>query len=77
MAKIKKTIALKNVYIDSANPLELQEYDKENCRFYSLEKIALEFADQEGVSITFSCDDEVPSEPDGVMDDNVMEEEAE
>lgn len=76
MAKIKKTIALKNVYIDSANPLELQEYDKENCRFYSLEKIALEFANQEGVSITFSCDDEVPSEPDGVyMDPDAQESE--
>lgn len=64
MAKRKHSIALKGVFIDSRDPLHLQEIGKDYTNFYNLEKIALEFADREGVSITFAWDEEVPSEED-------------
>ena len=42
--------------------MTLQEIGKEETLCYNLEKIALEFADKYGVSITFSWDDELPPE---------------
>lgn len=64
MGKLSKKISLKNVFIDSKEPMTLQEVCKECTNIYNLEKIALEFADRPGVSITFSWDDELPSEED-------------
>lgn len=65
MAKLNKKISLKNVYIDPDKPMTLQEIGKEETLCYNLEKIALEFADKYGVSITFSWDDELPPESEG------------
>lgn len=64
MAKLKKTASFKNVLIDSRDPMTIQEFNKECTYYYNLEKIALEFADKPGVSITFSWDDELESEED-------------
>ena len=64
MAKKSRSIKLKNVFIDSHDPLILQEINKEDSKIYNLEKIALEFADREGVSISFSWDCEMPSDED-------------
>lgn len=64
MAKRKHSVSLKGVFIDSKEPLILQEIGKEYTNIYHLEKLALEFADKPGVSITFSWDDDIPSEED-------------
>lgn len=62
MAKRKHTVALKGVFIDSKEPMTLQEIGKDYTNIYSLEKIALDFADRTGVSITFAWEEEMPSE---------------
>lgn len=62
MGKLSKKISLKNVFIDSKDPMTLQEIGKDFTNIYNLEKIALEFADHNGVSISFSWDDDLPSE---------------
>ena len=64
MAKRKHSISLKGVFIDSKEPMILQEIGKEYTNFYNLEKIALEFADKPGASITFAWDDDIPSDED-------------
>lgn len=64
MGKLSKKISLRNVFIDSQDPMTLQEIGKEETNIYSLEKIALEFADRPGVSISFAWDDDLPSEED-------------
>ena len=64
MAKKSQSIKLKNVFIDSNDPMTLQEICKEETKFYNLEKLALEFADREGVSISFSWDCDMPSDED-------------
>lgn len=62
MGKLSKKISLKNVFIDSKEPMTLQEIGKDFTNIYNLEKIALEFADRHGVSISFSWNDELLSE---------------
>ncbi len=64
MAKRKHSISLKDVFIDSKEPMVLQEIGKEYTNLYNLEKIALEFADKPGVSITFAWNEDIPSEED-------------
>lgn len=64
MGKLSKKISLKNVFIDSQDPMTLQEIGKDETNIYNLAKIALEFADRQGVSISFSWDDELPSDED-------------
>ena len=46
MAKRKHSVSLKGVFIDSKDPMTLQEIGKEYTNFYNLQNIALEFADQ-------------------------------
>lgn len=62
MGKLSKKISIKNVFIDSKEPMTLQEIGKDFTNIYNLEKIALEFADRPGVSISFSWNDELLSE---------------
>ena len=64
MAKKSQSVKLKNVFIDSQDPMTLQEIGKEETKIYNLEKIAQEFADRTGVSITFAWECDVPSEED-------------
>lgn len=64
MAKVKKTISLRNVFIDSAEPNILQEISKDTTLFYNVHDLLMEFADREGVSITISTDGDLPSVPD-------------
>ena len=61
MAKVSKRITIKNAIIDSVDPLHIEEVLKDGSNFYDLRKIALEFANQEGVSITFAIDEDLPS----------------
>lgn len=64
MAKVTKRIALKNCFIDEADPLNVQEISKDACKVYNIEAILKEFAGAEGVSISVSIDDEMPESGD-------------
>lgn len=62
LASLKKTITLKNLFIDSNDPISLQEIDKEETRFYNLQDILKSFYDTEGVSITITNAETIPSD---------------
>ena len=62
LASFKKTITLKNLFIDSSDPVSLQEIDKEETRFYNLQDILKPFYDTEGVSITITNAENIPSD---------------
>lgn len=69
MAKLKKTISLRNCFIDHADVGTIQEIGKDETLFYNVYDLLMEFADREGVSITISTDSELPSAPDEGADD--------
>lgn len=65
MAKIKKTVNLGNVFIDPVDlkdiSLNIQEINKDDTNQYDLITILREFAGAEGISISISQSDEIPS----------------
>lgn len=80
MAKLKQSISLKNVFIDSVNiengDFTVEEIDKEESRTYNLRDILLKFADIEGVSISISVDESIPVFTEAEMEDEASEDEA-
>lgn len=65
MAKVTKKVSLKNCFIDSADPMTVQEIGKDECKYYDLMEIVRDFANIEGVSISISVDNDLPESDSG------------
>lgn len=65
MAKIKKTVNLSNVFIDPVElegvNINIQEINKDDTNQYDLITILNEFAGVEGISISISQAEDIPS----------------
>ena len=61
LAKLQKKISFKNALIDSENDV-IYEIGKDNTKSYKLSTILKEWSGIDGLSVSFSKDDELASE---------------
>ena len=65
MAKtVKKVSFSKGLISREGSELMITEIGKDETKTYNLNKVIDEFIGQEGVSLTFSIDDDIPAEED-------------